>query len=145
MFTGKLEGMNMENQRSMGFSTLDPFLHAAGATHTEGRNLSFPHFFFLQLWISSIFRCVSGDGEWEKGLLKAEPIYEHFAFKNHACVFSHSLSRSLSQVTLLHVSYSLSCSETDDALLPDRGPIWLTVPQQNQWFLVEIKILETAL
>jgi len=32
MFTGKLEGMNMENQRSMGFSRFDPFRHAAGAT-----------------------------------------------------------------------------------------------------------------
>lgn len=145
MFTGKLEGMNMENQRSMGFSRFDPFRHAAGATAYWRKELEFSPFFFFQLQISSSVRCVSGNGEWEKGLLKAEPIYELFALKNHGYVLSPSLNRSLSQVTLLHVSYGLSCSETDDALLPDKGPIWLTVRQQNQWFLVEIQILENAL
>lgn len=74
-----------------------------------------------------------------------QSLFMNFLLLRIMAVLSPSLNRSLSQVTLLHVSYGLSCSETDDALLPDKGPIWLTVRQQNQWFLVEIQILENAL
>lgn len=120
-----------KNLGSTVFSTLCPFPVQQGHHGIEAMNLSFPHFFFL-LQSSSSDMFISGDGESEEGLLKAEPMYELFVPKSHGCVFSSSVNRSLSPLTLLQVLYGLSFPfETSFAPLPDRGPKWLTVPQQN--------------
>lgn len=128
-----------KNLGSTVFSTLCPFPVQQGHHGIEAMNLSFPHFFFL-LQISSSDMFISGDGESEEGLLKAEPTCELFVPKSHGCVFSSSVNRSLSPLTLLQVLYGLSLSiwkkccpsPRQRAKLADCASAELMIPGGNQ-------------
>jgi len=127
MLTGKLQGLHVGKSRNS--LVLAHFVLSSSLQEqrgTETRSFSFPQIFF-PLQISKSVMDGSRDGEWEKRILKADPLCKAFCFKNCGCVLSLRFNMLLSMGTLWQVWYRLSCSGTSITLLPDKGPKCLTV------------------